>query len=81
MCVFPVFRCVCVCVTEREDGEEREFGGCRLCPLYLKHISFCVCAGKRSAGMMYSFPPLSRGQISEEHYRWLIMNDRLIKLI
>lgn len=24
---------------------------------------------------------LRRGQISAEHYRWLIMNDRLIKLI
>lgn len=27
------------------------------------------------------FLPLRRGQISEEHYRCLIMNDRLIKLI
>lgn len=72
-----------VCDRIREIGKG-SCGGYGLCPL-LKHVFFSlslfwlcheneICADD-------VFLPQRRGQISEEHYRWLIMNDRLIKLI
>lgn len=65
-----------VCATETERDRGVEAAGLPCSSLFQR-----VSGSGNRVCMDDVFLPLRRGQISEEHYRCLIMNDRLIKLI
>lgn len=73
-----VFESVCVSVCARKKREKTEFLWLQALPFFKPHL-FARNGTEISTDDV--FLPLRRGQISEEHYRCLIMNDRLIKLI
>lgn len=72
--------CVCLCFKVCVTEKERDLKAAGFALFFTAFIVFCLRNWKRIC-MDDVFLPLRRGQISEEHYRWLIMNDRLIKLI